>query len=357
MKTYTPQQEAIFDNIVNGAGHTVVIARAGAGKTSTIEEAIRRLPTREKVIYLAFNTQVAAEAKRRIQRPNTSIMTCHGFGLNVLSRNLGYVPISKGRGVDLAKELFPNKADNQKRWALIKVVAYAKGSLVSTADDVDNLIERHDFKVVGDRKAFIQGVLDLLERSRETVDCVDYDDMIFLPIALGLDVPQYDRVFIDEAQDLNKAQTLLAVAAAGGRICAIGDDRQAIYGWRGAEQDGIKRLTQKLQATVLPLSTSFRCAKRVVEQAKRYVPDIEALEDAPEGEILTKPLDTCFNQVEYGDFVISRTNAPLVKLALRLVADGCRVTILGRDVASSLIDVIFKLQAPTVAALKSLVDG
>lgn len=101
----------------------------------------------------------------------------------------------------------------------------------------------------------------------------------------------------------------------------------------------------------MPLSTTFRCPTRVVEEARKIVPDIEAKVDSPAGKVDNVSLEQAFQGFEYGDFVLSRTNAPLVKLAMKLVSDGCRTTILGREIGSGLISLIYKLKAFSVADL------
>src|SRR5262249_47785764 len=124
------------------------------------------------------------------------------------------------------------------------------------------------------RTAFIVAVMYVLERSKEllpdgrlAVRAIDFDDMIWLPVVLRLSVWTYDRVFVDETQDLNAAQLELALRAcrAKGRILAIGDDKQAIYRFRGADSNAVERIIRRLSAKVLPLSVTYRCAQRIVE--------------------------------------------------------------------------------------------
>ena len=128
-----------------------------------------------------------------------------------------------------------------------------------------------------------------------------------------------DYVFVDEAQDTDRTQRAMIrmLLRPGGRCVAVGDPAQAIYGFRGAGSDSmavlakecISRLGRELSgitqhrrpatrarvaaeavaATRLPLTTSFRCAKRVVAAAQRFQPDIEAAEGAAEGRVLEGP--------------------------------------------------------------------
>jgi DNA helicase-2/ATP-dependent DNA helicase PcrA len=66
---------------------------------------------------------------------------------------------------------------------------------------------------------------------------VDFDDMTYLPVRLGLARATYDLTVVDEAQDMSPTQILLAQALTvnTGRMVYVGDSEQAIYSWRGAD--------------------------------------------------------------------------------------------------------------------------
>jgi superfamily I DNA/RNA helicase len=85
---------------------------------------------------------------------------------------------------------------------------------------------------------------------------------------------------VDEAQDLSPLRQMFAYAMAGprGRLVFVGDDRQAIYGFSGADTDSLTKIEQHLQAKRLYLTSTFRCGKAIVAKAKELVPDYEAAE-------------------------------------------------------------------------------
>jgi hypothetical protein len=112
----------------------------------------------------------------------------------------------------------------------------------------------------------------------------------------------------------------------------VGDDRQAIYGWRGAEIGGMERMRQELDARVLSLSVTHRCARSITTLAARVVPDFEAAPNAPEGTIRTGNEEEAVE----GDAVLSRVNAPLVRLALAALRAGKRARIQGKDIGAGL---------------------
>lgn len=209
------------------------------------------------------------------------------------------------------------------------------------------------------RVRFCQLVQKVLEACRSFEEGVcDFDDMVWAPVVLGARIPRFDRVFVDETQDLNAAQLELVVRACkdGGRICAVGDDRQAIYRFRGADENAVGRIIEKLSAKVLPLSVTYRCSRSIVKVANRVVPDLEAAPDASEGEVSEASLGQLKKGAEPGDFVLSRTNAPLVSLCLEWIALGKRATIAGRDVGAGLLALIDKLDAPDVGTLRQRVE-
>lgn len=176
----------------------------------------------------------------------------------------------------------------------------------------------------------------------EGPDRFDFNGMVWLPVVHGW-APVCDRgggwdwVVVDEAQDLSRVQLeLIASALApGGRVLVVGDDKQAIYRFRGADSQAFDRLIERFACTVLPLSITYRCPTSVVALAKGLVPDYEAGEGAPAGEVLdAEKLDVA--RLQAGDFVLSRKNAPLVRHAIRALAAGVPAAIAGRDLAKDL---------------------
>lgn len=184
-------------------------------------------------------------------------------------------------------------------------------------------------------------VKQLIHSNAKTEILVDFSDMIWIPVRLLWVVPQYPLVIIDEAQDLSFTQIELAIGVCKGRIFLIGDDRQAIYGWRGADSKSLSRMTRQLKSTVLHLQTCYRCAKSIVREAQRYVPDIMPWEHSPEGEVHRKVLySTMLDTVKEGDFVLCRSNAPLMAICLRLIIMGKRAKMGGADIGLRLLKIL-----------------
>ena len=131
----------------------------------------------------------------------------------------------------------------------------------------------------------------------------------------------------------------------------MGDDRQAIYGFRGADSNAIDRLKAELQAVELPLTITYRCPQVVVAEAAKLVPDYTAAPTAPAGALLTSTEDRMMEQAAPGDFILSRINAPLARVCLGLLRAGRPARIEGRDIAKTLVTLIKKQRTDSISDL------
>jgi superfamily I DNA/RNA helicase len=168
---------------------------------------------------------------------------------------------------------------------------------------------------------------------------IDFTDMIFIPVHLNLSVFRYDWVLVDEAQDLNTCQRkfVLMSRAPGGRMIFVGDPRQAIMAFAGADAASYELIATETQATELPLSICYRCPTSHVNLAKMIVPQIEPREGAPEGTIIDLKADEVVDLVQEGDLLICRTTAPLISLCIKLIRNRIPARVRGRDIAEMLI--------------------
>jgi len=188
---------------------------------------------------------------------------------------------------------------------------------------------------------------------------IDFSDMIFLPIRNGWLVKMYDLVVIDETQDQTASQLEIMRGICKGRICVVGDDRQTIYGFRGADSGGMARLTQDLDAKVLGLKTTYRCARNVVDRAAAIVPDFQTAPGNPEGWVLDMHTSMLVEAAGPGDYLLSRTNAPLVSTAIQLLRAGKRTKVIGKDIGKDLLGLVTRLSrtARSVPAFLERLQG
>lgn len=340
---WSPQQRAVFAEVERGDGHVIVEALAGTGKTTTAIEALNRLPRGAKALLCAFNKSIAEELEARAPR-GVKVQTLHGLGAGILYRAWGKSPLDPRRPyrhLSIAvgewrsgREGAPMLAPSVER-ELAAVLSLCKSRLVDGVEQIEHELLRATIALpegvtLQDAAWIVARALDLAIEQDGTTH---YDDMVYVPARLGLRGAQYDVVFVDETQDMSRAQLVLAQLALkpGGRLVLIGDRHQAIYGWRGADVGSMERMTTELDATVLPLSITRRCPRSVVALAQQIVPAFEAAPEAPEGAVKTCPL----SHVEWteGDLVVSRLNAPLARCALAAIRQGKRARIQGREFA------------------------
>lgn len=347
----------IFSFVSNEKGNALIEAVAGSGKTTTIVKALGLTPKTAKVIFLAFNRHIADELSRRAPA-HVRVQTMHSLGYAALRNGLPVKPeVDDGKLMGIVKELLPNyEADGHLRAPLSSLVSLAKNTLVDPEDLValTQMADRYGVDLNGDSERLMPLVAQAMRICAERTSVIDYDDMIWLPIHLNLHLETYDFLFVDEAQDLNAAQIELlmrSIRPNTGRVIAVGDRRQSIYGFRGADTDAVPRLIEALGAKVLPLSITYRCPVSHVNMAKEIVPQIEAAPDAKLGSVEYCSYMKSLTSMEDSDLVLCRVNAPLISTCYTLIRQGRKAIIRGRDIGKNLIAFIDKLQPTGISDL------
>lgn len=351
----TPQQEAIFGDIANGESNTVTVARAGTGKTSTIIRGLDYLPPglAEDTILVAFNEGIKKELAARAPA-GVKVQTLHGYGLGNAMWCLPQKP--KVDNDKLARIVSGVSGDREVKAALRDLVPACKANLCHSQEAIDCLIDDKGIVVPSeiDREDLIDLARRCLRASRDDTGSIDFDDMIWWPCVFDWGLRAYSRVFVDETQDLNPAQIKLALGAVrtGGRVMAIGDDRQAIYQFRGADTDAVPRVIRELEARTLKLTVTFRCCQSVTALARRWVPDFECPETAPVGVVRElEGYEKILAGARAGDFVLSRTNAPLIRLFYAFVRRGVRVSVQGKGIKRRILSLIRKSRTEHVGQM------
>lgn len=400
------------------APHLIVLARAGTGKTTTMEEGIKYLrgvktkivPSEQqkaiwKVLeidkehcntigFCAFNRSIAEELKKRVGKLGCDAMTIHSLGRTTVysvypglrqpddNRTFRIIQEITGVDVQTLREKKPELLSGLK-----KLVSIAKMNLVGYSKELNGLLPIEDkrweedlwqlmdyYEIDCDKynTEAVKLAPKILHRALEVVKdgYIDFDDMVWLPVVAGMTPYRYDMLIVDEAQDLNPCQQEL-VLKAGERIVIVGDDMQAIYGFTGADSESIPNMYRKLssrgECVQLKLTVTRRCGKAIVNHAKKYVPDFEAHESNPEGNIDTTKLvymkeepgtevNNYMDVVKERDMVLCRTNAPLVSQCFRFIAQERKAIIRGRDIATGLLNLVDKMKAISVEDLVSKLE-
>lgn len=366
-RVFTPsaQQEDIYTFIREGTGHGVVIARAGTGKTSTIVGALEHVRPFSRVLCCAFNRRIRDELEKRVPA-GVKVQTLHQLGRATMHRERTYKSFvhDDDKDIRVAREALNTTrfTDTDEGRLLMDDVAervrtgasLTKALLVQTRDQLIELIKDYDLDsdaVPAEELAPL--ISKAVKGALDAWPATSFDDEIWIPVLYGLGLRYYDVVFVDECQDLTLNQLRLAQSAChqDGRIVAVGDPAQAIYGWRGADDNTVQRIINELGAPTFPLSVSFRCPRSVVALAKKYVPDFEAAADAPDGRVVAISLADMFMTAKPGDYILSRTNAPLAQICLAFVQNKVPARIIGQDVGKRIIGLLKRSRAKTVSEL------
>lgn len=335
-------QQAIYDFVELSEANGIVQAVAGSGKTTTIENAIRNnVPAGTPVILAAFNKHIAISAQSRMPM-NVVSTTINGFGWRAAVAN-GYIKlddekIDKILRFDVLKVPRGDKEANKVYYKVLrplkKIIGLIKARGERNLSSYDDIISTHAIDTPRDMELFKDYVNETLQYSIKKTKTYDFNDQVYMPFIHDIELPQFPLGFVDETQDLNPLQIMFMQRVCK-RIIGVGDRHQAIYGFRGADPWAMDLFAKTYNATTLPLSVCYRCAKNIVKQAQLTVPSIEYADWAEEGvvdEILSHqmmPTDK--------DFILCRTTAPLVASCLRFLRDGIKAVVLGKDVGDDIV--------------------
>lgn len=354
-RNWSTYQQNIFSFVKTGTGNAIVRAVAGSGKSTTAVEAVSH--TKGSHIYLAFNKSIADELKDR----GVNARTFHSLVFSPVLQYLGARNVNTNKLRDIGKQFMGNDFFTYGNFA-IKLVGLARnagvGVLVPDTDDaMRELAYKHDLELESERADFNQGLQyasQLLQLSNQSKEA-DFDDLLYFAILHNINLPKFDWVFVDEAQDTNAIQRALLkkIMKPTSRLIAVGDEAQAIYGFRGADSDSMKLIADEFQCAELPLTITYRCPTSVVKYAQQWVSHIEAAPDAPEGEVLDLDTDWKPDLFRAGDLVVCRTTKPLMALAFRLVRAGVPVTVMGREIGQGLVTLVKKMGATTIDQLET----
>lgn len=348
-------QQDIFDFIQHGNGNSVINALAGSGKTSTIVNAVKLIPSTCNALFIAFNKEIVKELEKKLAGvKNVQVKTLHSLGLLMVRRNLGtnieideykYRTFIKKNIKQLSSADFDKmttKLIQQYTDNVIQLCDLGRYNLAQCEKDLLQVSARHDIPIIDDE---CNAVLNVMKWGRENTTSIDFTDMVWLPYELTLNPIglQYDYIFIDECQDLNAAQRELFLRCfrRGTRFIAVGDKKQAIYSFAGADAESFAKLQNLPNTTTLPLPISYRCPKKVVNLANQFVDTMECREGAPDGEIVH---NVSIKDIHDGDMVLCRTKMPLIKLYMRYLRMGVKSYVRGQDIGLNLLRMVDKTE-------------
>ena len=284
------QREAVL----HAKGPLLVLAGAGSGKTRVITHRLARLietgADPRAIVAVTFTNKAAQEMRERARRLLggaallSFVGTFHSWGLRLLRRHAAAARLPArfaiADGSDqlaLVKEAMSEVGVSEQMLspgAVRSRISHAKNSLVTPREFEAS---RNDF--AGER---IARVYRVYEKRLAASGALDFDDLIVRPVRLLRGEPELlaaerrrvRHLLIDEYQDTNASQDALVklLGEAADSLCAVGDEDQAIYRWRGAEVEHILRFDADFPgARVVALERNYRSTAGILGAASALV--------------------------------------------------------------------------------------
>ena len=277
------QKQAVLENDSN----LLIIAGAGSGKTKTITHKIAYILENNyakpyQILALTFTNKAANEMKERITAMAGSnfkdmwIGTFHSIALKIL-RKEGFNPTvydTKDQEV-LIKEILKTLNIDKKKYppGMILSRIYKHKLRLETYDDIP---------VSTPFESMVQKIYRLYEKKLEESNAVDFDNIIIKTIELLQNKKEvkekyskrFKYIFIDEYQDTNYPQFVLIklLYDQGSKICAVGDEDQSIYGFRGADVGNILNFNNEYDnCKIIKLERNYRSGQNILNAANSVI--------------------------------------------------------------------------------------
>jgi ATP-dependent DNA helicase Rep len=291
-----PQREAVkyLD------GPLLVLAGAGSGKTRVITQKITYLIEEcgyapHHIAAITFTNKAAREMQERVNKlmqgkpaKGLTVCTFHALGVQIMRQEayrLAYKPqfsiLDSADAMQIVNEILKTTDKQEIRRALWRISAW-KNALVSP----DAAISTAETDLDATYAKIYQRYQDTLK----AYQALDFDDLIRLPAELFASDPEMLEkwrkklryLLIDEYQDTNACQYQIVKQLCGvsGAFTAVGDDDQAIYGWRGADVKNLHQLHDDYpRLKVIQLTQNYRSTIRILRAANSVIANNTRLYD------------------------------------------------------------------------------
>ena len=379
---YTKEQEDIFNFAQTGVLNILVEAVAGAGKTTTLIECVKRIidhcGNNKQILLLAHNKSTKETLEKKIKeklkiddlyQTKINVYTIHGlawrlfgehFNRPVINENKYHDYISKNID-NIGSDSYKSLNGNNKviyRGNLNLLLSMARHYLKSGEKEIKKLAKKLEIHLIADECHMVSNIL---KWGRENIQEVDYQDLLYLPSVLGYYTKVFlaDFILLDEAQDASIAQQdiISRCMKRNTRLIAFGDTDQLINSWCGSDIEAIEKILSNSDgkfnrpAKQFPLTINYRCGKKIIEYAKQYSNktntsnEIKPRPDAQEGIVR---FETHLSEIKSGDMVLCRNTAPLMELYRKIVADGRKVYFRGEELGKFLLDSINEVNGESI---------
>jgi len=283
------QQKAVLHT----TGPLLVLAGAGSGKTRVVTHRICHLLDKKaccpkNILAITFTNKAAGEMKSRLKRllgvkaEEMTVCTSHSLGNRILrefNEQAGLPKFFKiipegDRFAMLKAKLREVIARNETvdLWWLSSRISLAKNSGIAPTD----------YPVDDQKSNLVRKTYAAYEKALLKMAGLDFDDLLLRPLHLLKSDPEvlkklrerFKFLSIDEYQDTNRIQfeTAKLLAAPKNNICAVGDDDQGIYGWRGADISNILSFNSSFPGTtVVKLECNYRSTNTILSAANAVI--------------------------------------------------------------------------------------
>jgi DNA helicase-2/ATP-dependent DNA helicase PcrA len=287
-----PQQDAA---VRHPGGPLLVLAGAGSGKTRVLTARIAHLirergVAASRIFAVTFTNKAAGEMRARVAAllgadpKGLWIGTFHALSARLLRReaaHLGFGPnftiYDQDDSESFIKRLLEQRGLSPK--ANPPRVIHA---IVSGAKNRMLLPEELGASAEGPLEKVAAEIYAALGPALRQANAMDFDDLLLHPLTLFQEHPErlaywqrrFDHVLVDEFQDTNAAQYRLVklLAAQHENLCVVGDDDQAIYGWRGADVRHMLSFQQDFPGTTLvKLEQNYRSTQVILDAANGVI--------------------------------------------------------------------------------------
>jgi DNA helicase-2/ATP-dependent DNA helicase PcrA len=286
--------------VLHPTGPMLVLAGAGSGKTRTLVYRVCRLiedgvpPGR--LLLLTFTNKAAREMLERVGAllgdlpGRVSGGTFHSAGHRILRRyaeTLGYSPrftiVDREDATELMASALaavsPDKPERRLPRAKLLIELYSH--VINTGRALEGLLAERAPQFLDQQPRIAETFRAYLERKRRA-DAMDFDDLLLNWLMLLRRQPEaraeldarFDHILVDEYQDTNRLQSDIVEAMLGPErnLCVVGDDAQAIYGFRGADFENILRFPERHpDCTLFRLETSYRSTPQILALANASI--------------------------------------------------------------------------------------
>jgi DNA helicase-2/ATP-dependent DNA helicase PcrA len=293
-----PQQREAVETV---RGPVLILAGAGSGKTRVITYRIAYLVEHEnvapdRILAVTFTNKAAAEMASRVQEligqhslAKPAISTFHSFCVRMLRRDINALQIN-GKGYTRDFVIY-DEADQQQ---LVKTAIKRLGiddkkltprSVLSLISSAKNHMQDPQEMYLNSAEPKMERIAHIYKIYKDELlkaNAMDFDDLLLESVRLlkadAATREKYQRRFqymlVDEYQDTNRPQYEIMCALAGTHhnLCAVGDEDQSIYSWRGADINNILDFEKNFpEAKIIRLEQNYRSTQPILQAASAVV--------------------------------------------------------------------------------------